>query len=326
MPPSRPGRGYIGSDATRIPSKTSGGGGGGKSEEEQRYDQVQNYIEALEKVNRVLEAEKNTLGKSKAERAAAIELARIGTVTDDDQKKKIEDIVKANETLRESIEKVKRAQKDANEAAKFFGDAVTDSLEDLILNGDKATDVMKNLVKQLAKAALQAALMGSGPLAGIFGTSGSNGAAGGIFGALFKGFSGGGGTGGLYASGGYTGPGGKNEPAGVVHKGEYVFTKAQVQKMGLGNLEALSRGYASGGYVGPPSVPTGLGAGGGKPVVNVAVHNEAGAAVTTSQGPNGDIQVYVKAMQAMMADDLVRGRGPLSAAIGARQGNRQLRG
>jgi TP901 family phage tail tape measure protein len=61
----------------------------------------------------------------------------------------------------------------------------------------------------------------------------------------------------LFASGGYTGPGGRNEPAGVVHKGEYVVPKSQVnQSSGLPNANFLSQlqngmpGYAQGGFVG----------------------------------------------------------------------------
>lgn len=64
-----------------------------------------------------------------------------------------------------------------------------------------------------------------------------------------------------FATGGYTGRGGKYEPAGVVHRGEYVVPKEQVdQRTGLpyasalGNLQAGSRAprssYATGGYVG----------------------------------------------------------------------------
>lgn len=64
------------------------------------------------------------------------------------------------------------------------------------------------------------------------------------------------GIGNLYDKGGYTGPGGKYQPAGVVHRGEYVFDKAAVDKIGVRNLEmiraASKRGYASGGPVGDP--------------------------------------------------------------------------
>ncbi|EMB2320790.1 phage tail tape measure protein [Proteus mirabilis] len=57
-----------------------------------------------------------------------------------------------------------------------------------------------------------------------------------------------------HATGGYTGDGGKYDPAGVVHKGEFVFTKEATQRLGVDNLyrlmDAGKRGYASGGHVG----------------------------------------------------------------------------
>lgn len=69
-----------------------------------------------------------------------------------------------------------------------------------------------------------------------------------------------------YASGGYTGPGGKYEPAGIVHKGEYVIPKSMVnQATGLPFADALGKltrghnsgaGYANGGYVRGHSVTT----------------------------------------------------------------------
>lgn len=53
-----------------------------------------------------------------------------------------------------------------------------------------------------------------------------------------------------FASGGYTGNGGKYEPKGVVHGGEFVFTKEATSRLGPENLYRLMRGYASGGLVG----------------------------------------------------------------------------
>lgn len=70
----------------------------------------------------------------------------------------------------------------------------------------------------------------------------------------------GGGAGGraraMYWSGGYTGDGGKYEPKGVVHGGEYVLTKEEVRALGGPRaLEARKHewlaGYAAGGYVNP---------------------------------------------------------------------------
>lgn len=58
-----------------------------------------------------------------------------------------------------------------------------------------------------------------------------------------------------YWSGGFTGAGGKYEPAGVVHKGEFVFPQNMVnQSTGLPYLDAfarVARGYQGGGYVTP---------------------------------------------------------------------------
>lgn len=53
-----------------------------------------------------------------------------------------------------------------------------------------------------------------------------------------------------FAGGGYTGSGGKYEPAGVVHRGEFVFNKESTSRIGVGNLYRMMKGYASGGYVG----------------------------------------------------------------------------
>ncbi|HFQ8253133.1 TPA: phage tail tape measure protein, partial [Escherichia coli] len=55
-----------------------------------------------------------------------------------------------------------------------------------------------------------------------------------------------------FATGGFTGTGGKYEPAGIVHRGEFVFTKEATSRIGVGNLYRLMRGYATGGYVGTP--------------------------------------------------------------------------
>lgn len=58
---------------------------------------------------------------------------------------------------------------------------------------------------------------------------------------------------GNYYSGGFTGQGGKYEPAGVVHRGEYVVPKHMVnQSTGLPYMNALgqiAQGYAGGGFV-----------------------------------------------------------------------------
>ncbi|HCX5195013.1 TPA: phage tail tape measure protein [Escherichia coli] len=58
-----------------------------------------------------------------------------------------------------------------------------------------------------------------------------------------------------FATGGFTGTGGKYEPAGIVHRGEFVFTKEATSRIGVGNLYRLMRGYAEGGDVGAAGSP-----------------------------------------------------------------------
>ncbi|MCH7379321.1 hypothetical protein [Acinetobacter higginsii] len=55
-----------------------------------------------------------------------------------------------------------------------------------------------------------------------------------------------------FANGGYTGAGGKYDPAGIVHKGEVVFSQADIARWGgVGNVEAMrtGKGFADGGVV-----------------------------------------------------------------------------
>lgn len=107
-----------------------------------------------------------------------------------------------------------------------------------------------------------------------------------------------------FSSGGYTGDGGKFEPKGVVHGGEFVLRKEVVQLPGMRDyLEGLNkRGYSSGGYVGSaasPAVPAfsmpvieGRGVPASKAPqskVEVNIHEDASRAgqVQTSTGPDG---------------------------------------
>lgn len=73
-----------------------------------------------------------------------------------------------------------------------------------------------------------------------------------------------------FDEGGYTGPGGKHEPAGIVHRGEVVFSQSDVSRHGgVSVVEAMRRGvpgYAGGGIVGgAPSPLSYLGASSGAP-------------------------------------------------------------
>jgi hypothetical protein len=100
-------------------------------------------------------------------------------------------------------------------------------------------------------------------------TGGGVSTGGGLFGWLGGLFGGGGGGGflspqassalltndGLYDSGGYTGAGGIKQPAGIVHRGEVVWSQEDIARAGgVHVVEGMRRGYAGyaeGGYVKP---------------------------------------------------------------------------
>ncbi len=143
-----------------------------------------------------------------------------------------------------------------------------------------------------------------------------------------------------FASGGYTGDGGKHDPAGVVHKGEFVFTKEATQRLGIANLyrlmDAGKRGYASGGHVGgsaPMSVtqPTAFiarnpqVAGGG---VNVTI-DMSGVKIETEQQqsamPNIDVRAAEQSLKNKVKSLFIsegREGGDLYKIIKAVSGNR----
>lgn len=67
---------------------------------------------------------------------------------------------------------------------------------------------------------------------------GGGGGGGGFLGGLFKLFG--------FEKGGYTGDGAKDAPAGVVHRGEYVFDAESTDKIGVGTLAALRKAAKTG--------------------------------------------------------------------------------
>jgi lambda family phage tail tape measure protein len=131
---------------------------------------------------------------------------------------------------------------------------------------------------------------------------------------------------GVYANGGYTGPGNKHEPAGVVHKGEVVWSQADIRRAGgVGTVESMRlgrRGYADGGIVGPtPAFMRNRQSGG-----NVIVHNYAGADVETKQEQNDeggfDTVVILRQIESSIASNVNSGSGPMFKAMQNRFGSK----
>lgn len=149
----------------------------------------------------------------------------------------------------------------------------TQSFKESISNlfASLAQSVIKSLVEMTAQALLTKTVLSSfmsfggsaiGAVgSGVAASAGSTGAMG--MSTSYQG----------YDSGGFTGVGGKHDPAGVVHKGEFVFNKEATERIGVSNLYDMMRGYADGGLVTAPTerpVASGVArSGGGTPVINI---------------------------------------------------------
>ena len=202
---------------SQKPEKTKKGGAkGGKTKKktplfegsEREIIQIERRIEALGKTGAevaALEAKYKLLDEAKRRN---LDLDKESTST--------------GETLRQEIERQAQeignltSQYDqARERAAYFNDiqkTVQDGFIDAIVEGKNFGGVLEDLAKQLAKAALQAALFNSGPFA--------SGGGGGLLGGLFGGGGGGGILGGLF--------GGFREDGGPVQAGKaYVVGEKQ---------------------------------------------------------------------------------------------------
>lgn len=176
---------------------------------------------------------------------------------------------------------------------------MSDALTDFIMTGKAdfnslAKSIIKDIVQMTTKMIVFASLK-----AAFGGTS---------FGK-FMGFSGGGlvpelkYTGGLvgFDEGGFTGIGGKYTPAGIVHKGEYVITKEATARLGRGFLDHLNygsirRGFANGGGVGVPRLPTMAyqPKSSGNIAVKVINNGEPMDATVSQQSKNGQLEITVE--------------------------------
>lgn len=170
-------------------------------------DAIRDVIEALQ-----FEAEQ--LRRTEVEQQVANELRRAGVSATSAQGQEIRRLVEANFAYEQSQRHIEDIQKqsiatteDMTAAVAEQRQAIEDSLralaelglnafERMAFGGERLKDVMADVAKTLASAALQAAVLGQGPLASLFGTAG-----GGIFGGLF----GGGAITSLYHKGGVVG-------------------------------------------------------------------------------------------------------------------------
>lgn len=220
------------------------------------------------------------------------------------------------EAQRRSIEMTNQATSSLNNFSatnQVFGQSA-------IQAGDAAQSGASSLTSA-ANSLLNNLLRPFSGLGGLFGLGGGAGGAG-----IISPFS-------TYSSGGYTGPGGIYDTAGIVHKGEVVWSQRDVARAGgVGVVESMRlgmRGYAEGGSPGyrAPSMPSfampkmQAPSSAGRPVSVTVNNNHSGAEVRESHDEQGNVRIDImKAVGGTLADQVTKGRGQLGRAIGARFG------
>ena len=203
------GRGTINPDGIDIQAMGAGGiyyeyekkksrksGGSKKKGETSIFDQTQREIQALQmKIDMIgmttsqmaaYEAQTTLLNEAKKR---GLDLDTVNAATGKTLRQEIEGQAAAIGRLTLEYEQL-------NQRAEFWNgiqDDLKSGLIDAIVEGQNLAGVFADLAKQIAKAALQAALFGEGPMAGMFGGSGS-GLFGSAIGSIFGGFRAGGGS------------------------------------------------------------------------------------------------------------------------------------
>lgn len=162
--------------------------------------------------------------------------------------------------------------KDATDVQKNIDNSISgwlnqsaDAFADFVVEGKGGfADLAASILKDIARIEARAAF------ANLFGGSGQGGgsAVGGVV-SFVKGLFG-------FSSGGYTGAGGKYEPAGIVHKGEVVWSQEDIARAGgIARVEQMRlRGYANGGIVG--AYPSGSVSSGGVVIGDIIVPVSSG--------------------------------------------------
>ena len=293
------------------------------SESQQKaIDEIKRQDEARKSLNQTVQEgldqarfEQSLTGMTASQKRVELELYRYqqdakrnGLTLTDEEIRKAREQITMTEQLRLAQAQAANEAQGLRTAQEYFAQSFTSSLSGLLTGTTSLTDAVRNLASSLMDAVLQASLLGQGPLAGLFGTAGG----GGLFGAIFG-----------WAEGGYTGPGGKHQPAGVVHRGEYVMSAAATRRLGVKNLERLhqtaKRGYAEGGYVGPtPTLrnPELKAANSNAPVQQISisapitVNGSAGTPEQNTDLANKMARTMEQSMRGMVADELRRQTRP----------------
>ncbi len=293
-----------------VKGKEAGGGGGGGGGGP-KLDEYQRETEALTKRTAELDRQRTSLGLTAGEAArleaaqklmaAAMEAGKPVTAA---LRAEIDAQAEAYGRAKGALDSARESQQQFQQLQQFIGQSLSGFFSDVVSGGKNAQEALMNLTKRLADAALQAALLGQGPLAGLLGGGGQGGNVGGIIGSLFSGMRG---LGLGFAAGGYvSGPGtGRSDsiPARLSN-GEFVVNAAATRQ-NRALLESINSGrmlkLASGGMVGsaparmlPVATPA-------QPVTVIQHIHAASEAVVARAAQAGAMQAAAATAGGMMA-------------------------
>jgi len=174
---------------------------------------------------------------------------------------------------------------------------MTSALTDLVLTGKAdfkslATSIINDIVQMTIKMLIFKSV------SSMFGGFSVGGSTGSVDSHAFGGLAG-------FDEGGFTGYGGKYQPAGIVHKGEYVITKEATSRLGIGYLDMLNyqtrskpQGFANGGAVGN-SLPIANFGNGNRILVQINNNGEPVNATVSAKEDGDQLQITVELMKQM---------------------------
>lgn len=211
-------------------------------------------------------------------------------------------------------EQAKDVAGQAKSAFTSLYDGLTDAAVDFAFGADQSFgDVAKSFARMVAKMALQSAasnvfssLAGAGLSA--IGSAFGGGAAPASLGSTAAGYTAQYG----FSDGGWTGPGGKMEPKGVVHGDEVVIRKEVVNKPGMKEylINLNKRGYADGGYVGLSGGSAAPAASAGGVTINQSFQVPAAQGGATDQDTQALGQAYADVAQRGAQQEIARQTQP----------------
>lgn len=200
----------------------------------------------IAKVIESLKAEYDALGMSAEQKRIAAELRRAGvdaTTAEGMAIAKLVQMIEAESNARARNQQVASAWKShldrQREGLRSLGDEAASTAERLASGAEKGARAWKRLGIQMAFALAKAALLGEGPLAGLFPKWNPVPVSSGLANTAFAT-----GVGGLFGDGGYTGGASPYEARGIVHGKEFVNNARSTAKY-RPLLEAMNNGSFS---------------------------------------------------------------------------------